>query len=52
MSTDKKTLLWVNGGGTFCKHDNAAKDDWKKDGDLRNSKINSRLLKKWKNIIT
>ncbi|CAI4404736.1 BHH_G0014580.mRNA.1.CDS.1 [Saccharomyces cerevisiae] len=38
MSTDKKTLLWVNGGGTFCKHDNAAKDDWKKDGDFKKFK--------------
>ncbi|QID84536.1 alpha-1,3-mannosyltransferase mnn1 [Saccharomyces pastorianus] len=37
MSTDDK-LLWVNGGGTFCKHENAAKSDWKKDGDFNKFK--------------
>ncbi|CAI4060076.1 hypothetical protein SKDZ_05G0700 [Saccharomyces kudriavzevii ZP591] len=38
MSTDRKTLLWVNGGGTFCKHENSAKDDWKKEGDFEKFK--------------
>lgn len=34
MSVDKKTLLWVNGGGTFCKHESAAEKDWEKEGDI------------------
>lgn len=46
MSTDKKTLLWVNGGGTFCKHENAAKNDWNKDGDFRSFKEKFDTLEK------